>query len=56
MAVSATPIIMSYAAIAGCQEPLVVTVTPRKLPLRRANSHPVVQAVGFAGLVQVPAQ
>ena len=42
--VSAKPIGVRYAAIAGYQKSLAVTTT--KLPLGRANSHPAVQTGG----------
>ena len=50
VAVSAKPIGVQYAAIAGCQKSLAVAA--RKLPLCRANRHPAVQAVGLAVLVR----
>ena len=50
IAESAKPIGVRYAAIAGRHKPLAVT--PRKLSLCRAHSHPAVQAVGLAVLVR----
>ena len=50
VAVSVKPIGVRYTAITGCQQPL--TVTPRKLPLCRADSHPAVQVSGLAALVR----
>ena len=49
VAVSAKPIGVRYAAIAGRQKELAVN--PRKLQLCHATSHPAVQAVGRAVLV-----
>ena len=49
-AVLAEPVGVPDAAVAGCQKPLVVT--PRKLPLCRADSHSAVQAVHSAVLVR----
>ena len=50
VALSAKPIGVGYAAIVGCQKPLVFT--PRKLLLSRAYAHPAVLAVGLEVLVR----
>ena len=50
VAVSAKPVGVREAAIAGCQKPFAVT--PSKLPLCRADPHSAVQAVGLPVLVR----
>ena len=50
VAVSAKPVGVRDAAIAGCQKPLAVT--PRKLPMCLADSHSAVQAFRLAVLVR----
>ena len=50
VAVSAEPIRVRDAAIAGCLKPLALT--PRELPLCNTDSRPAVQAVGLAVLVR----
>ena len=49
-AVATKPICVRNADVAGRQETL--TVTPRKIPLCSTNSHPAVQTVGLAVLIQ----